>query len=120
MPAIHPCLRCGACCAAYRVALHWMEAEQLGTPPELLEKLDRHRFAMRVDDTSHLRCVALSGEIGVAAHCSIYPQRPQCCRDLAASFEFGHATSQCDRARIRHGLLPLTPKDWEPAAFVSP
>lgn len=112
----HPCLSCGACCAAYRVALHWLEAEQLAIAPELLEKLDPHRLAMRVDDASHLRCVALAGTIGVAASCSIYPQRPQCCRDLAASFEFGYATSQCDRARIRHGLEPLTPEDWPAAA----
>lgn len=109
----HPCLSCGACCAAYRVAMHWIEAEQRGIAEALVEKLDPHRLAMRVDDASHLRCVALQGEIGVAASCGIYPQRPQCCRDLAASWELGYPTSQCDRARVRHGLAPLTPADWE-------
>lgn len=47
---IYPCLRCGACCAHFRVAFHWSEADfGLGgvVPVELTEKLDAHRLAMR-------------------------------------------------------------------------
>ncbi|HWU69743.1 MAG TPA: YkgJ family cysteine cluster protein, partial [Pseudoxanthomonas sp.] len=39
---MHPCLSCGACCAIFRVSLHWSEAdpEQGGRVPiELTEPL---------------------------------------------------------------------------------
>ncbi|PWK87608.1 YkgJ family cysteine cluster protein [Fulvimonas soli] len=111
----HPCLRCGACCAHYRVAFHWSEAEpDLGgvVPPELAEKLDPHRLAMRGTQASRPRCVALEGTVGTAARCGIYPRRPSVCREVAPSWEFGAASPQCDRARLAHGLAPLTPEDW--------
>jgi hypothetical protein len=65
----HPCLRCGACCAFFRVAFHWSEAEAfLGgkVPPELTEKLDPHRLAMRGTNAAQPRCVALQGTVGEA------------------------------------------------------
>ncbi|WP_119716813.1 YkgJ family cysteine cluster protein [Cognatilysobacter tabacisoli] len=111
----HPCLRCGACCAALRVAFHWSEAApELGgaTPPALTERLDPHRVVMRGTYAPPLRCVALAGAVGVDAHCTIYPLRPSPCRDLAAAWEDGSASPQCDRARERHGLAPLQPSDW--------
>jgi Fe-S-cluster containining protein len=75
----HPCLRCGACCAYFRVAFHWSEAEPfLGgvVPAELTEKLDPHRLAMRGTYAAAPRCTALQGTVGEAAHCAIYPLRP--------------------------------------------
>ena len=42
--AAHPCLRCGACCAAFRVAFHWSEAmphKPDGVPADLAAPL-RH------------------------------------------------------------------------------
>lgn len=111
----HPCQTCGACCVSYRVAFHWSEADPAtggATPPELTEPLDPHRVVMRGTYSEPLRCVALRGATGVEAHCTIYAQRPSPCRDLAASWEHGEASPQCDRARARHGLIPLVPNDW--------
>ena len=111
----HPCLRCGACCAHFRVAFHWSEAEPfLGgvVPAELTEKLDPHRLAMRGTYTAAPRCTALQGTVGETAHCGIYPQRPSVCREVAPSWEFGAVSPQCDKARLAHGLAVLTPQDW--------
>lgn len=111
----HPCLRCGACCAWFRVAFHWSEADaSLGgcVPPELTEKLDPHRLAMRGTNAAKPRCVALQGTPGTAAHCGIYAQRPSVCREVAPSWESGTVSPQCDKARLGHGLPPLGPQDW--------
>lgn len=111
----HPCLSCGACCATYRVAFHWAETEPaLGgcTPAALTERLDPHRVVMRGTRSEPVRCVALQGVPGQAAHCTIYAQRPSPCHELEASWEHGRASPQCDRARQRHGLPPLTAADW--------
>lgn len=115
----HPCLTCGACCASYRVAFHWSEADaQAGgtTPPGLTAPLDPHRVAMRGTFAEPLRCVALQGEIGGATRCAIYAARPSPCRDLVASGERGERVAQCDRARARHGLPPLSARDWAAVA----
>lgn len=112
---LHPCQACGACCAAYRVAFHWFEADPAtggATPAALTEPLDPHRVVMRGTRAEPVRCLALRGAVGVAAHCTIYPQRPSPCRELHASWEHGEPSPQCDRARARHGLAPLTPADW--------
>lgn len=116
---IHPCQRCGACCASFRVAFHWSEAapEAGGvTPAELTAPLDPHRVAMRGTFAQPVRCIALQGTVGAATGCAIYAQRPSPCRDLDASWEHGVHSPQCDRARARHGLAPLTADDWAHAA----
>lgn len=115
---LHPCQTCGACCASFRVAFHWSEAalEAGGAvPAELTEVLDAHRLVMRGTYAGAIRCVALRGAPGGPTQCAIYPQRPSPCRDLAASWEQGEPSPQCDRARARHGLAPLTPADWRGA-----
>lgn len=112
---LHPCLRCGACCAYFRVAFHWSEAESFlggNVPEELTAKLDPHRLVMRGTGNKPVRCVALQGQVGVHASCGIYPQRPSVCREVAPSWESGAASLQCDKARLAHGLAPLTPHDW--------
>lgn len=111
----HPCQSCGACCAAFRVPMYWSEAEERAIDPALVERIDPLRVAMRVDDALHLRCIALDGDIGVVTACRIYAQRPGPCRDLGAAWEDGQPSPQCDRARARHGLPPLTPEDWAAA-----
>ncbi len=111
----HPCLRCGACCAFFRVAFHWSEAEaSLGgaVPPQLTEKLDPHRLVMRGTHAAPMRCVALQGTVGKAAHCGIYAQRPSVCREVQPSWESGAASPQCDKARMAHHLPVLQPQDW--------
>ena len=114
-PVPHPCLSCGACCAHFRISLHWSEAApDLGgvVPLALTEPYGRHQRAMAGTGTATPRCTALQGEIGFDANCSIYVQRPQTCRDLSAAWELGQPSPQCDRARAAHGLPPLTPLDW--------
>jgi Fe-S-cluster containining protein len=111
----HPCLRCGVCCAFFRVSFHWSEADaSLGgcVPPELTEKLDPHRLAMLGTDQAEPRCVALKGTLGVAAHCGIYERRPSVCREVEPSWEFGRISLQCDKARLAHSMPLLTPRDW--------
>ena len=111
----HPCLSCGACCAHFRVALHWSEADPAlgGTvPSELTEPLRRHELAMRGTSRPRPRCIALDAEIGVRSRCAIHPVRPSACAAVQASWETGHASAQCDKARIAHGLPTLTPLDW--------
>lgn len=113
----HPCLHCGACCAHFRVAFHWLEAdpEHGGqVPAELTEPLDRHRLAMRGTQSRQPRCVALAGPVG-AARCAIYERRPGPCRALQPTGQDGLPSPQCDRARHAHGLAPLIAADW-PAA----
>lgn len=108
----HPCLRCGACCASYRVAFHWLEAQDDAVLTAMSQRLDPHRLAMTGTWGEPLRCQALQGDIGATVACAIYPHRPSPCRDLTASWEDGRPHDQCDRARLRHGLPPLTAQDW--------
>jgi Fe-S-cluster containining protein len=108
----HPCLSCGACCAAYRVSFHWLEASAADIPPQLLERVDPHRLAMRGTWARAPHCQALRGAVGADVACTIYAQRPSPCRELAAAWEHGVPSPQCDRARRVHGLAPLTPADW--------
>ena len=122
---MHPCLACGACCAHYRVSLHWSEADPaLGgmTPVELTEPCGPHLLAMRGTWQARPHCVALIGEVGQAGGCSIYAQRPSPCRELKAAWEDGTPSPQCDRARQAHGLAPLLPRDWpvRESAILSP
>lgn len=119
--AVHPCQRCGACCAAFRVAFYWSEAapHDPGGPDEALTvKLRPFEVAMRgTDDGLNPRCVALDGVIGERVACGIYAARPSPCRSLRAAWEDGTPSPQCDRARARHGLSPLTPADFFAGAF---
>lgn len=108
-------MSCGACCAAFRVAFHWSEADDApggSVPVALTEPLRSHERAMRGTDSAAPHCIALRGTVGEACECSIYALRPSPCRAVQASWERGAADPHCDRARTRHGLPPLTPADW--------
>lgn len=111
----HPCLNCGACCAAFRVAFHWSETDahpQGCVPRAWTGVLDPHRVAMRGTDACEPHCAALVGTVGLDVQCRIYAQRPSPCRELGAAWEQGEASPQCDRARARYGLAPLTQDTW--------
>lgn len=111
----HPCLGCGACCAAYRVAFHWSETSDFdpaGMPAEHTVPISPHRVAMRGTDGSWPRCTMLDGKVGVDAACLDYAHRPSPCRDLMPAWEHGDASPQCDRARALYGLAPLTVEFW--------
>lgn len=112
---MHPCLTCGACCATYRVAFHWLESDDAtpgGTPAALAERLDAHRLCMRGTRSAPVHCIVLDADIGRHSRCTIHPQRPSVCREVEASWESGQASIQCDRARAAHGLAALTIADW--------
>jgi Fe-S-cluster containining protein len=85
-------------------------------PPALIEKLDPHRVVMRGTQALHPRCIALEGAVGRDVHCRIYAQRPSVCRDVQPSWELGVQNPQCDKARVAHGMPPLTPQDWPDSA----
>jgi len=92
-----------------------MESDEFtdgGVPAALTRPLDPHRLCMQGTHGAPVRCVALDAQIGVYSRCSIHPNRPSVCREVDASWEFGAASSQCDRARIAHGMAPLTAGDW--------
>ena len=101
----HPCLRCGACCAAYRVDFSAFELEGEGgsVPPGLAVEVSGSTMRMRGTDHVPIRCAALTGQVGVRASCGIYEWRPNPCRELEPG-SFG-----CEKARARHGLPPLSP-----------
>jgi len=116
--AQNPCLTCGACCAAYRVAFYWAEADPTlgGTvPPELTEPLPPFRACMRGTNQSTPRCVALQGKIGEAVFCSIYALRPTPCREFGAQWQeqerrivFAPGDQErCNRTRAAWGLPAL-------------
>ena len=115
MSAVHPCLTCGACCAFFRVSFHWSEADPAlgGTIPfELTEPLRIHERAMRGTSQANPRCIALDAEIGCNSRCTIHDRRPSVCALVPASWEFGAASAQCDKARVAHGLPVLLPANW--------
>ena len=112
---MHPCLTCGACCAHFRVSFHWSEAdpEQGGAvPAALTEPLRVHEGVMRGTSQKRPWCVALDAEIGRYSRCTIHDRRPSTCAAVPASLESGERSVQCDKARLAHGLHPLTEADW--------
>lgn len=113
---MNPCTSCGACCASFRVSFHWSETDRYragGVPSDLTVEIDLHRNAMLGSLTHPPRCVALQGSVGQEVSCRVYEARPGVCRELEPSFRDEKPSEMCDRARALHGLLPLTPADWE-------
>jgi Fe-S-cluster containining protein len=93
-----PCQACGACCC---YSADWPRFTTEGDavldliPPQFVnEKLS----GMRCDGN---RCVALSGQVGVATSCTVYAVRPEVCRTCIPG------DAECDMARRRHGLPVL-------------
>jgi Fe-S-cluster containining protein len=101
--SLHPCLACGACCAAYRVDFSAYELDENGgsVPSGLAVEVNGNTWRMRGTDHVPVRCAALTGKVGQRASCGIYEWRPNPCRELEPG-SFG-----CEKARARHGLPPL-------------
>jgi Fe-S-cluster containining protein len=101
----HPCLRCGACCAAFRVDFAIEELDEHGgtVPAGLAVEVTGRTRRMRGTDHLPVRCAALRGKVGERASCGIYEWRPNPCRELEPG---GFA---CEKARARHRLPPLAP-----------
>lgn len=111
---IHPCVKCGACCATYRVLFDRSEiqADSLNVPKELTEKIDENTLAILGTNMVRPRCIALQGHIGKSVECTIYARRPSCCREFVPSYENNLKNTRCDEARKGKGLKPLEPKDY--------
>lgn len=115
---LHPCQTCGACCARFRVAFFWREAEKGFTthtvPSGLFEESDDfHRTMKGTAEKNPRRCVALEGRVGDFVNCTIYENRPSPCRDFTASYEDGKKNPRCDEAREGIGLKPLRREEWK-------
>ena len=107
-----PCIRCGACCATFRVSFYWAEADDdnpAAVPAAMTEKLNSHMICMQGTNSPTPRCSALLGDIGDSVRCTIYERRSSACREFAPAWENNTPNEACDRARIRWGLPPLTP-----------
>lgn len=78
-------------------------------PVALTERVNDRLICMQGTNRKNPRCVALSGEVGVAVSCSIYPQRPSPCREFPALLEDGVINPECQRIRALHGLPPIEP-----------
>ena len=99
----HPCLSCGACCAAFRVDFAVHELDEMGgaVPSGLAVEVNGSTWRMRGTDHLPIRCAALTGRIGEKAACGIVEWRPNPCRELEPG------SDACGMARARHGLPPL-------------
>lgn len=111
---IHPCVKCGACCGTYRVLFDVTELkdEAYKVPKDLTEKVEGSTLAMMGTNQHRPRCIALGGRIGKSVSCTIYSNRPSCCREFQASFEDGQRNPRCDEARRGKGLKPLSLHDY--------
>ena len=105
----NPCLRCGACCASFRVDFSCEELQSRGgpVPDGLAVEISDHTARLRGTDHAQPRCAALVGQVGVAAHCGIHEWRPGPCREFGLLAPLGRGDEACARARARHGLAPL-------------
>jgi Fe-S-cluster containining protein len=107
----NPCLRCGACCAVFRVSFNCSEVDNCPggvIPAKLTFKLNETRAAMKGTEVRPYRCQALTGKIGGAVCCSIYDRRPTTCREFLTAGEDRAVNSLCDRARVTYGLMPIS------------
>lgn len=115
---VHPCQKCGACCAYFRVTFYWREGEpsehNKAVPPDLWIDNGNSLFrTLKGTEINHNpKCHALNGTIGVSAKCRVYENRPSPCRNFEASYENGQKNPRCDEARKAHGLPHLNKTDW--------
>ena len=99
--ADNPCVRCGACCAAFRVSFYWAEAVERGLPETLYEPLTPALACMKGTNSKAPRCIALNGEVGQQVSCTAYEHRTSPCHEVQPG------DAQCQKARARHDLPPL-------------
>ena len=110
----HPCQKCGACCAYFRVSFHWSEIqpESYAVPEQLTVKISPHLSAMVGTNQKDPHCGSLIGEVGLKVRCEIYDQRPSPCREFQPSFENGIRNESCEKARAAKNMNYLTLADW--------
>jgi len=110
-PDENPCIRCGLCCANFRVSFYHGEVVGMPfgiVPAHLTEKLNESRACMKGTSQKNPRCIALEGKLGEQVACTIYENRPTPCREFAVWEEGGEVNERCQQLRLAHGL-PLVP-----------
>ena len=110
MPETNPCLKCGACCACYKVAFDLTETDACTdgiVPSAYTVQISQTRCAMRGTQRGNRRCIALEGVVGQQVTCTIYSRRPSCCHHFLASWEKDIVNPICNRARIMYGMQPF-------------
>jgi uncharacterized protein len=102
------CQSCGACCASFRVdfSIHELDDHGGHVPSGLAVEVTDNICRLRGTDHARPRCAALTGDVGQKVACGLYEWRPSPCR------EFEEGSDACHRARVRHGLPPLTHTLW--------
>lgn len=105
----NPCMRCGACCASFRVDFDRAEllSEGGSVPDGLTVTLTSRLVRLRGTDHQPPRCAALAGRVGERVSCGIHEWRPSPCREFGLRAPMGLGDEACNRARARHGLAPL-------------
>jgi Fe-S-cluster containining protein len=93
-----PCQACGACCAYSADWPRFTTEDEAALERIPAQFVNERQSGMRCEGA---RCSALSGRVGVATLCVIYPMRPEVCRTCAPG------DSECSTARQRHGLPAL-------------
>jgi uncharacterized protein len=105
---VYQCDGCGACCCTYPIFASKgdaaLEPRITSESQRVAAHLETPQWAFRLHPLPfHETCCFLDRD----CRCSIYPTRPQVCREFVAGSE------SCQQARAAHGLPPLlrTPGD---------
>jgi uncharacterized protein len=94
----NPCQACGACCAYSENWPRFSTEDDAAIDSIPAALVNARGSGMRC---SNDRCAALSGKIGIATSCSIYPLRPDVCRTCMPG------DAECAMARRKFGLAAL-------------
>jgi Fe-S-cluster containining protein len=102
----YECDGCGACCGYYMIFASRRDAEREprieAECQRLAPWLETDRWTFRLNPLPfHESCCFLDTD----RRCTVYPTRPDVCREFAAGDE------PCQRARAARGLPPLAPVD---------
>jgi uncharacterized protein len=102
LSAVPECVECGSCCFSQLesyVRVTGDDYERLGDAAELLVWFDGIRAYLRMVD-GHCAALRLDGASGQLL-CSVYPSRPQICRDLS------RGSAECTAEREMKSERPL-------------
>jgi Fe-S-cluster containining protein len=91
----NPCTSCGACCAYSANWPRFTIEDDVALDLIPAKYVNEKQSGMRCDGD---RCSALSGKVGEAVRCEIYPVRPEVCRTCMPG------DAECNMARRRRGL----------------
>ncbi len=100
---IPDCVPCGACCVyGLVIPINRREPEPLERYVEVMLDEVPGLVVERVfeRDPADGRCVNMEGEVGVRIGCTVYPDRPQICRDFDAG------SDRCFGYRRMYGIDP--------------